>query len=372
MLIKDCTSLIFSFSNDCYRMKKVLILFILGIPFSLTAQLKFTINGSSHFYNNKEIWISPPIKLNDTSYCNWQLDKMKIIVRNSQFMVTGKMEYPFPLTIGYLIENERRFIQSNVFFIDTGSINIKLEDLTKNKEFTDNLNTKSNTEYQHLKSLYTQTESDSGDRYKILSQYIKANPCSYVALWALIFEYDSGYGYNTIVDSISQNFSQQIKSTVAFKIFKNKLEIQKKTSLFKKFPFSEFHFGESLLQKVSASTYTLIDFWASYCKPCIAQFPNLLALYNNYHLKGFDIYGICLDSKQNKKQMETVIQHANIPWINSSDDSGNESFRLNIVGIPSCFLVDKNGIILLKNVNPHEIEEFLKEKFSIVLEPTTK
>lgn len=90
----------------------------------------------------------------------------------------------------------------------------------------------------------------------------------------------------------------------------------------------------------------LVDFWATWCGPCMKEVPNVVAAYAKYHAKGFEIIGISLD--QNKDTMLKVAAEKGMTWPQYFDGKGwkNEvSTAFHIKAIPAMWLVDKNGIV---------------------------
>ncbi len=109
----------------------------------------------------------------------------------------------------------------------------------------------------------------------------------------------------------------------------------------------------------------LVDFWATWCGPCMKEVPNVVAAYAKYHAKGFEIVGISLD--QDKDKMFKVMAQKGMTWPQYFDGKGwsNEvATSFQIRSIPSMWLVNKNGIIATTNARGSldaEIEKLLAE-----------
>ncbi len=120
--------------------------------------------------------------------------------------------------------------------------------------------------------------------------------------------------------------------------------------------------GKSLSLDQFNNKVVLIDFWATWCPPCVDEMPNIVKAYKKYHDKGFEIIGISLD--QNKKKFLRFIEDNDMTWRQFYDGKGgnNELARkYSIDSIPSTFLLDKNGKIIAKNLRGPALEEAIKE-----------
>lgn len=94
----------------------------------------------------------------------------------------------------------------------------------------------------------------------------------------------------------------------------------------------------------------LIDFWATWCGPCVAELPNVLKAYKELHPKGFEIVGISLDS--DKAELQAFVKEKGMEWPQFFDGKGwqNEiSTRYGINSIPAMWLVNKKGMVVSMN-----------------------
>lgn len=119
-----------------------------------------------------------------------------------------------------------------------------------------------------------------------------------------------------------------------------------------------------LYDVLAENDVVLIDFWASWCAPCIASIPKLKELYADYNEKGFEIMFVSIDDTHEEWKEESVKQE--LPWINVGDINGFEASTAldwEITSIPTEFLIDPKGKILDRDVTPDELESLLIDRF---------
>jgi len=122
----------------------------------------------------------------------------------------------------------------------------------------------------------------------------------------------------------------------------------------------------TLSEEVSNNNVTLLDFWAAWCRPCRVENPNLVKLYKAYNQNGFDIIGVSLD--RTKEQWEQAVEDDNLLWTQVSNlNFWNDPIarRYSIRAIPQSFLINKEGVVIGKNLRGNDLEESIKFALSL-------
>lgn len=117
--------------------------------------------------------------------------------------------------------------------------------------------------------------------------------------------------------------------------------------------------GDTMSLKDALGKYTIIDFWASWCKPCRVENPNVVKVYKKYHDKGLNIISVSLDKDTQRDQWIKAIQDDEMDWYHVSNLQFWQdpiAAQYNVRSIPATFLLDENGVIIDKDLRGAALE----------------
>lgn len=197
-----------------------------------------------------------------------------------------------------------------------------------------------------------------------LKNFIKTHPKSAVSGYILYVDLGNPQIPMTELEEALSYIDKSIENTKFYKLAKKRVDSAYGSRV--GYPANDFTQATPDGKQVSLSDfkgkYVLLDFWASWCRPCRAENPNVVMAYNRFKDKGFTVLGVSLD--QNKEQWVGAIQTDRLTWTHVSDLKGwgNEAGKLyNVTGIPQNFLIDKDGKIVAKDLRGQALEEKLAE-----------
>ena len=107
----------------------------------------------------------------------------------------------------------------------------------------------------------------------------------------------------------------------------------------------------------------LVDFWATWCSPCIAELPRLQAAYRAYHDAGFEILSISLD--ENKTAVTDFVKVRNIPWpqVHNGTSRADLVDSFGVITIPAVYLIDPAGSIIRLDLRGKALDDTLARVF---------
>jgi peroxiredoxin len=131
-------------------------------------------------------------------------------------------------------------------------------------------------------------------------------------------------------------------------------------------PAPEFTMNDSTGKPVSLSSFkgqvVLVDFWASWCGPCRAENPNVVAAYKKFNNKGFTVLGVSLDT--DKAKWQEAVAKDGLTWTHVSDLIGWKNAaakQYGVMSIPANFLIDKEGKIIGSGLRGEDLLKKLEE-----------
>ena len=217
-----------------------------------------------------------------------------------------------------------------------------------------------------MKRLQQRQEELSGQNMKTKKEMVRENPNSLVSAMILqeiarsqsVSSAELKELYNSLAPEVQNSQIGKMVSEIITRM--SKVEIGSKAPNFTA-PTPE---GEQLSLNDVLGKVTLVDFWASWCKPCREENPNIVRVYDKYHDEGLNIVGVSLDRPGQKDKWEQAIAEDNLEW----NQVSNLMFwqdpiaaEYGVRAIPAAFLLDENGVIVAKNLRGEDLENKVAE-----------
>lgn len=382
-------------------MKK--IVFLIALSFSIiscskVAKGEFLISGEAKGIPNGKTVI---LKMKNDNGIVINMDSAK--VTDGKFEIKGKVKEPAMLAlfvgglkqpIPFILETgeiEVKVDKDSIWKSEIGGtfnndefqkFNTKLNGFQKRLVDFQNKNMQKGMEYQQnnnkagLESLNKQYGAIREEMDNFMFKFPEDNKEAFISLILLENRFQSPKFNLEEVKKIFNSFSDDLKSNKIGKSIQDKLKmieknnkIKPETALIGKVApdfTAKNPQGQLVSLKQSLGKVTIIDFWASWCGPCRAENPNVVALYNELHSKGLNIIGVSLDEDLNK--WNEAIAKDKITWTQVSNLKKWKdpiAISYGIEQIPTTFILDSNGIIIEKDLRGEELKTRVKELLGV-------
>jgi thiol-disulfide isomerase/thioredoxin len=352
------------------RNNKFILLFIF-IPFIAFSQAKpFEIFGTitGEYHSKMYLFFEGNYK---------QRDSISSEIKDGKFYFKGSIPMPVQARLhmdqrsfigDFYLDNNKTYINcDNIIKIyNNGQDTMNMLSITSVKgSATDKLRSDFEVWLADLNKSGLSEGEKMGAYYDKLYQFIRKHPKSKVSPYLLgkasPFFYSQVKELSTLIDpSLDKSFEQKSVDALLNQLDKSKNKVTGAD-------FHDFIFHDSSGHEINTNQlrgkYTLIVCWASWCKPCRAEHPELNALYEKYKDKGLMMIGISIDKEKEKWTQALVkdkLQWTQIIDTNASD--GEFARYYDIEAIPMNFLLDENGKILGVGLSSKEIEELIVDK----------
>lgn len=214
-------------------------------------------------------------------------------------------------------------------------------------------------------ALLKEIDNLQAKRVQLARDFAIANPNSFVSP-AIILNTDVYDLDPNIYLPIYNNFSTEVKSGIAARTIKERLDGALKIEVGSKAPnlVSLTPEGNTLelADIIKKGDLTLVDFWASWCGPCRREGAKILELYKEYHHKGFNVLGVSLDDSAEKWKKAIIDDKTDWHHISELQKNSKLAAAYGVIKIPATYLIDKHGRVIAKNAEIEEIASILKEK----------
>ena len=285
---------------------------------------------------------------------------------DGKFEITGTAEIP---SLAILNNNDEPLtilvLEPGTIVIDGTGTDFQVSGTVSN----DNSATFNAAQYSLMERYYQaendeQRQSISDEMDQLVNSTIDANLNNYFGLF-LLTNISSSWSGSEILAKLDE-FSPEIRNTPLAGEIREFAENKSKTDKGNNFIDITLANAEgetvTLSEVLKDNKYVLLDFWASWCGPCMKEVPFLKEDYANYHEKGFEIYGVSLDS--NEDAWKAAMTDNEMTWINVSvigDDDKKVTEDYMVQSIPANYLIDQNGKIIETNLRGEALGNKLKE-----------
>ena len=312
---------------------------------------------------------------------------------NGVFKIKGSVLYPETVT---LVAKDKR--KSRSFFVENAEITITgvLDSLSFAKVTGSKTQDESvayqesmkpfSEKYEALEEEYTvakgandeakiadiikRNDAINAEQTAFTKEYIKSHPASYFTPMLLgnLFNSSEIEELEMIMNVIDTN----VAKTATMVSLKERLAVMKTVVIGQQAP--DFTMNDvndkpvALSSMFGKSKLLLVDFWASWCKPCRLENPNVVKVWKEFNKKGFDVFGVSLDQPGAKEKWMQAIKDDKLTWTHVSDLKWWDCAAAKLYAvrsIPANFLLDETGKIIARDLRDEDLYNKVKELLEV-------